>query len=306
MSSMTRFSHPPLPVQGFSIFMNTAVSVFTADTGSGRTREGAEHRAVARPVHPQAACIGTTADEESHLGGSGRHNQEIARGVPTLVVPSDFEDVAVAATWIHAGVAAAGCSRKWPHVDPVVRPTAATARCKRRGARPAVRAPVRRQMRAVECKIWATRAGQRRGARRCQRRQRRCQWREDQTGADAFGRVLPKGRAAASGGHSRLDLIGVRRVESSNGVDACNSVAPPGQAGRAFIWPVPVGVAAHLPHGLRRVELRAVAGGASAVAELSPLVVMRRDLGQRALAHSVVDEVTMRLTTVGRRSFPQP
>ena len=34
--------------------------------------------------------------------------------------------------------------------------------------------------------------------------------------------------------------------------------------------------------------------------ELSPLLVLvRHDLGQRALAHSVVDEVTMRLTTVG-------
>ena len=35
------------------------------------------------------------------------------------------------------------------------------------------------------------------------------------------------------------------------------------------------------------------------MAELPPLVVVGYDLGQRVLAHSVVDEVTMRLTTVG-------
>ena len=41
----------------------------------------------------------------------------------------------------------------------------------------------------------------------------------------------------------------------------------------------------------------------AAAAELPPLVVVRHDLG--AVAHSVIDEVTMQPTTVGRRSFPQ-
>jgi hypothetical protein len=37
------------------------------------------------------------------------------------------------------------------------------------------------------------------------------------------------------------------------------------------------------------------------VAELPPLVVVQPDLGQRTLAHRVVDEIAMRLTAIGRR-----
>jgi hypothetical protein len=35
------------------------------------------------------------------------------------------------------------------------------------------------------------------------------------------------------------------------------------------------------------------------VAELPPLVVVQPDLGQRTLAHRVVDEIAMRLTAIG-------
>ena len=83
--------------------------------------------------------------------------------------------------------------------------------------------------------------------------------------------------------------IGVRWVEGSNGLSGCNVVATSGQAGRGFIWPIPVRVAAHLPHGLRRVELHAVAVDAAAVAELPPLVVVRHELSQCTLARGVIE-----------------
>jgi len=89
-------------------------------------------------------------------------------------------------------------------------------------------------------------------------------------GARAARGVRTEGRPAARGSHVELDLAGVRWVQSNEirvpRVQRVDVAAASIRAPRMLVWAVPVADTAHLIRGLRRIELHAVATGASAVA----------------------------------------